>query len=419
MGLTDFFRPKWKHSNKLVRQAVVEKVTDQAILAQVARTDAEPAVRSIAVRNLTDQAVLAQIARTDDSPLVRRDAVQAAQTVADPAFFAGIAKNDKHEDVREAALKKVSDQALLAEIARSDRSQRVRLSAVSGLTDQRALAELVETQTGRVREAAEGKLTDRTLRARASSAFADDCFRLEFQEVRDHRRLLDGADAREMIKAQRAGNLAAALREAEGLCRKYPDCHSFYYWLGYLHAEGKRYQESRAVLLKGIQQAREKASLYDRLARTEWESGDLREAVKWWTRSLVVRVETGNFDDTDPFLYLSYVADGLGMAAESRVFRRHTRTDLVPEVADRIRRAAGAAFYILRAGYEPASAGKAPGMREALSRACAKLEASSASDRSSALSAGAALTAAKPAAAGAPGPTDTDDSGDDYVSFRD
>ena len=43
MGLTDLFRPKWKHSDSSVRRAAVKELDDQAALAYVAKNDKEQA----------------------------------------------------------------------------------------------------------------------------------------------------------------------------------------------------------------------------------------------------------------------------------------------------------------------------------------------------------------------------------------
>jgi len=175
---------------------------------------------------------------------------------------------------------------------------------------------------------------------RTNESYVNECFTIEFPETRENRQLLDTAEAQPMIAAQRSGALADSLLHAQRLAMRYPDCHSFYYWQGYLHAELGNLGQSRAILLEGIQKSREKASLYDRLARTEWQTGDLQEAVKWWIRSMVVRTETRNFDDSDPFLYLWYVAEGLGLSDAAAKLSQKSKTSLGSEAAAKLRNAA-------------------------------------------------------------------------------
>jgi len=64
MGFFDLFRPKWKHSLAGVRAEAVRIITDQNLLAEIAKTDLSPYVRVAAVRRLIDQALLTRIVKT-------------------------------------------------------------------------------------------------------------------------------------------------------------------------------------------------------------------------------------------------------------------------------------------------------------------------------------------------------------------
>ena len=75
MGLKDLFKPRWQHSESHVRKEAVEGLTDQRILAQMARTDDDEEVRRAAVYKLTDQNVIGDIARNDINSDVRAAAV--------------------------------------------------------------------------------------------------------------------------------------------------------------------------------------------------------------------------------------------------------------------------------------------------------------------------------------------------------
>ena len=39
MPIADLFRPRWRHSDWKVRRAAVKDLTDQAVLAGIAKTD--------------------------------------------------------------------------------------------------------------------------------------------------------------------------------------------------------------------------------------------------------------------------------------------------------------------------------------------------------------------------------------------
>ncbi|HEY5934744.1 MAG TPA: hypothetical protein VIU61_08920, partial [Kofleriaceae bacterium] len=63
MGITDFFRPKYRHSDVRVRAEAVRALTadDAAILVQVARSDRDIGVRRLAMERIEEAAVLAEL----------------------------------------------------------------------------------------------------------------------------------------------------------------------------------------------------------------------------------------------------------------------------------------------------------------------------------------------------------------------
>ena len=98
MGLRDLFRPKWKHSNGRVRVAAVKTLTDEAVLTELVRTDADWSVRRAAVKKLTDQAMLTELAKTNEDPCVRW---AASKALTDQALLAdsAVQKKTGHEVV--------------------------------------------------------------------------------------------------------------------------------------------------------------------------------------------------------------------------------------------------------------------------------------------------------------------------------
>lgn len=74
MGVANLFGPKWKNSDWRVRLAAVERLTDQAILAQGAETDTYRVVWLAAFEKLKDQAIFVQIATSHPGWIVRLDA---------------------------------------------------------------------------------------------------------------------------------------------------------------------------------------------------------------------------------------------------------------------------------------------------------------------------------------------------------
>jgi hypothetical protein len=81
MSLIDLFRPKWRHSNQPVRYTAVEKLTDETLLARIAKNDSDENVRSAAVRKLTNRALLTDLAKSAKHRNVRLKAGSALYCV--------------------------------------------------------------------------------------------------------------------------------------------------------------------------------------------------------------------------------------------------------------------------------------------------------------------------------------------------
>ena len=65
MSIADLFRPKWRHSNPVIRLKAVKNITKQDILAKVAKMDEDHNIRKAAILMLKDDVVLADIAIND------------------------------------------------------------------------------------------------------------------------------------------------------------------------------------------------------------------------------------------------------------------------------------------------------------------------------------------------------------------
>src|SRR5262245_26507924 len=72
MGLFDFFRAKWKHSNPDVRPDAVRNLSadDAGIWIEVAKSDRDARVRKIAIKRLDDPKVLLDLAKGDSDESV-------------------------------------------------------------------------------------------------------------------------------------------------------------------------------------------------------------------------------------------------------------------------------------------------------------------------------------------------------------
>jgi hypothetical protein len=146
--------------------AAVGRVTDQALLGDIAIEGHDKTVQIAAVRKLNDQTILANVA-TNVRPMQYEVAIEAIHELSLAPTLAKIAVEHEIWFVRSAAVARIEDQALLAKIAENDSDENVRLAAVMRLTDQTALAKIATTnESNRMRLRAVEKLDDQAVLAR-------------------------------------------------------------------------------------------------------------------------------------------------------------------------------------------------------------------------------------------------------------
>jgi len=119
----------------------VQSLTNQNLIADVAKNNKYAGIRSAALKKLTLQNVLIDIAKNDKDIDVRRNAIG---FVTDQSVLADIAKNDKQSGAREATIYHLIDQEMLVYIAFNDTDNQNRYAAVSHITDQNILTKLAE-----------------------------------------------------------------------------------------------------------------------------------------------------------------------------------------------------------------------------------------------------------------------------------
>lgn len=104
MGVFDLFRPKWKHSDPDVRVAAANETSDENILIEMAAKDREWFVRHNALDVLRShncgQHVYAHLARHAGDEEIRRKAIK---RLTDQAVLQEVAGGDKYRYIRDAA----------------------------------------------------------------------------------------------------------------------------------------------------------------------------------------------------------------------------------------------------------------------------------------------------------------------------
>ncbi len=138
MRLSDFFCPRWKHSDKEIRLCAVKKLDNKKKLAKIARNDPEEDIREAAVQKLENQNLLTEIANNDSSYIVRCTA--AARTQNKDLLMKIIKEDTLVENgtifnICSEAVKKMEDQTILTDIAENAKDKRIRQEAAEKLTE--------------------------------------------------------------------------------------------------------------------------------------------------------------------------------------------------------------------------------------------------------------------------------------------
>jgi len=179
MGL---FKPAWKNNNEGKVLKAVGKLTDQNILANLAKNGKWPSVRVAAIKNLTVSTVLvsiAQNAKSSDYTFDFEEGIVAVNNLTDQFDINEVAKNAKNKHVREAAVKKLTDQVMLAEIEKNANEDELVRSAAAKKLDDPSIAQKYYARNAingkglDFRIESVGKLTDQKLLAEVAKRAAD------------------------------------------------------------------------------------------------------------------------------------------------------------------------------------------------------------------------------------------------------
>ena len=263
MGLADFFRPKWKHSDVSVRSAAVKQLDVEEInnLVEVVKNDRDEGVRRLAIKKITDAEVLNDLAKKDLQGSLRQLAVDRAAFL-----WVSVAIQEGNESESSAALQKLDDQEALAEVAKRAQISSISIAALNRLTDPRMLAEVARsTKNPEFRDEALGQITDIAV----LRGLAIDETRKEVAGV-----ILDRLDDRESVEAiaQRGKSKAVRTRAKRKLATLKADVNA--------DAETVLRKQQHAKLIQLCHLAEECVAAKNQyeaapkleVARTEWDS---------------------------------------------------------------------------------------------------------------------------------------------------
>ena len=152
MGLFDFFKPDWKHSDPRVRQKSIEQVTETAVLAEILDTDEDANVRQAVLTSLDTiskmQEVLSKLSGEQKAVLDKQ---------LHKAYFE---KSLNADSLEEACLSELSDHHL-SRIARESKTEAVQQAAVEKLTNESEISAVITHGDKKVAQLALVKINDR------------------------------------------------------------------------------------------------------------------------------------------------------------------------------------------------------------------------------------------------------------------
>ncbi len=217
MGIADFFRPKYRHSDVRVRTEAVRSLTsdDADTLIQVARTDRDIGVRRIAIEKIERADVLAELASAETERSLRDLAGERAAEL-----WQSIACSDDAEPAGAAlsGIIKLGDQSALVDVVVAAELPAIRKRAFGELRDPRALAALAKSEAAQdIRTAAVARIDDGdVLRALAIDTTQKEVGLAAVEKIDDPDRLEHVAQkAKNKAVRQKARKIVTEIEEAE------------------------------------------------------------------------------------------------------------------------------------------------------------------------------------------------------------
>jgi hypothetical protein len=217
MAISDWMKPKWKHSDPQVRRTAVERMgPDSEPLRTLALTDPDPEVRVTAVSRIDDEDFLREVAASKgDSPAL----VLARQRLN--GIYRQRVLESQDAEKRRAALDRLADEDILFEIACTVTDPEIRLRAAERISDRDRLCELTRRHCGpRVGMAVVERLSSEDrLRQVAESATSKKVKRAAREKLEILTRPPETPDAAEVAEADRLCRRMEALADVGDLLR--------------------------------------------------------------------------------------------------------------------------------------------------------------------------------------------------------
>lgn len=147
MGFMDKFKAKHENSDWKIRIEGIGKLNDIQIITGMALNDPHPNVRQAAVGKLEDEDILKKIAFEDSSETVK---ISAVNKLKNQDTLYQIVTNEKSSDVGLAALKRINNQEILFKIIMEADTEKITYEALSSLHEESLLSELILNGHGNI-----------------------------------------------------------------------------------------------------------------------------------------------------------------------------------------------------------------------------------------------------------------------------
>ena len=145
MAITDFMKPKWKHSNPEIRLKSVQEMgaDDRDLLQEIAITDSDPKVRIEAIGKIADENFLRDFASSRGDSEVIRAAGKRLHVILQENMMKA-----KDTQARRIILEQIAEPGILADIACEVDDPEIRLAAVEKIHDPELLCTVAENNCG-------------------------------------------------------------------------------------------------------------------------------------------------------------------------------------------------------------------------------------------------------------------------------
>ena len=109
----------------------------------------------------------------------------------------------------------------------------------------------------------------------------------------------------DLIKNDRLSDALSAIERHES---DFPDLDYMYAWKSHIFQKQGDLEKAESILEQGLARSNRKFVICDRIGFLAYHRDDIREAVKWWIRSIILMEQSGTTSLWEPFLFLACVA---------------------------------------------------------------------------------------------------------------